>query len=61
MTVATESRREDDDVALIALYVFHVFDEHRHILAVLTAFALFGVGSTEKFVLFRTLLQVLLD
>lgn len=61
LAVTAEGGGEDDDVAFVTLDVFHVLDEHRHVLAVLQALALLGVGLAEQLVFLGTSFEMFLD
>ncbi len=61
LRVAAEGGGKHDDVALVALHVFHVLDEDRHVLAVFAALAFLGECGAEGGILPGALFQVFLD
>ncbi|MBA7709769.1 hypothetical protein ES703_118694 [subsurface metagenome] len=61
MLVATECRREDDDVTLVALHVLHVLDEEAHILAILGTLALAHQCVAKCLIVLGTIFQSIFD
>jgi hypothetical protein len=59
--VPAEGRREDDQVALVALNILDVLDEEADILVILSALALLDIGPAEVLVRLGTGFEALLN